>query len=118
MNDNITKGKIGESIAKRYLINKGYKILETNYKNRIGEIDIIATYSECLIFVEVKTRTSTSYGYAFEAVSYHKQKKIINVSMAYVKYKGLLNKQLRYDIIEVYFTNNMIINHMEDAFCL
>ena len=118
MVSNISRGKSGEKLAKDYLITKGYSILETNYRNKIGEIDIIAKDKDILVFIEVKTRTSTDYGYAFEAVDFRKQRKIINTSMVYVKYKNYVDTQLRYDIIEVYMTNVIKINHLDNAFCL
>lgn len=118
MVSNITKGKTGEELAKDYLMSKGYRILETNYRNKIGEIDIIAKDKDVLVFIEVKTRTSTRYGYAFEAVDFRKQRKIINTSMVYVKCKNQINIQLRYDIIEVYIEQNVIINHLDNAFYL
>lgn len=115
---NIEKGKLGEQIARNYLIQSGYKIIETNYKNKIGEIDIIALDGEILTFIEVKARTSNAYGYPYEAVNYKKQKKIVNISIVYIKQKKLSNIQLRYDIIEVYLTRKDKINHIKDAFCL
>lgn len=118
MVDNIKRGKTGENLAKDYLIRNGYRIIETNFKNKIGEIDIIALYGNILVFVEVKSRTSLNYGYPYEAVNYKKQQKIINTSMAYIKYKNITNTQLRYDIIEVYLTRDFKINHIENAFCL
>jgi putative endonuclease len=118
MNNNIIKGKSGEELVRVYLKNKGYIILESNYRNKIGEIDIIAKDKDILVFIEVKTRTSTNYGYAFEAVDYRKQRKIINTSMVYIKYKNFKNTQIRYDIIEVYLQNQIKINHLENAFCL
>lgn len=116
--DNIEKGKIGEKIARDYLIDKGYKILEINYKNKLGEIDIIALDMDILTFIEVKSRTSIHYGYPYEAVNFKKQKKIMNVSMIYIKHKKIRNMQLRYDIIEVYLREKDKINHIKDAFCL
>ena len=118
MKNNIGTGQSGELIAKEYLIDKGYNILESNYRNKIGEIDIIAMDRDILVFVEVKTRRDYSYGYAFEAVNLKKQRKIINTSMVYIKYKRLINVQLRYDIIEVYLTKTLKINHLDNAFCL
>lgn len=114
---NIEKGRFGEKLAKDYLILNGYKIVETNYKNKIGEIDIIALDGEILSFIEVKSRSSNAYGYPYEAVNLKKQKKIINISMVYIKQKKLSNIQLRYDIIEVYLTNPDKINHIKNAFC-
>lgn len=116
--NNIEKGKAGEKIAKDYLIENGYTILEINYRNRLGEIDIIAIYNDILVFVEVKSRTNMNYGYAYEAVNYKKQRKIINTSLVYIKSNNFDEFQLRYDIIEVYMTNKLNINHIENAFCL
>lgn len=104
-------------MAKEYIINKGYKIVELNYKNKIGEIDIIARDKNVLVFIEVKTRSNTNFGYAYEAVNYKKQRKIINVSNVYIKYKNIKNIQFRYDIIEVYLAKSININHIENAFC-
>lgn len=118
MINNIIRGKSGEVLAKEYLLSIGYIILEKNYKNKIGEIDIIAKDGDIVVFVEVKTRTNYNYGYAFEAVDFRKQKKIVNTSLVYVKYRNLINTQLRYDIIEIYMTKNFKINHLKDAFCL
>lgn len=117
MANNLSKGKLGESTAIEYLIKNGYRIVEKNYKTKLGEIDIIAFYNGLLVIVEVKTRTSIDYGYPFEAVNKKKQKTIINVSQIFLIEKGLRDIQVRYDIIEIYMTKNIKINHIEDAFC-
>ena len=70
---NKQKGNIGEALAYNYLLKNGYKILETNYKTSIGEIDIIATNDENrIIFIEVKRRETAKFGYPREAVNYKK----------------------------------------------
>ena len=117
MLNNIDKGKKGELLAKEYLISKGYSILDTNYKNKIGEIDIVALNKGILVFVEVKTRTNTNFGYPYEAVNKKKQDKILKCSYSYIKYNELKNYQLRYDIIEVFLTPNIKINHIINSFC-
>lgn len=117
MINNIDKGKKGELIAKNYLISNGYNILDMNHRNKIGEIDIIAMDKNILVFIEVKTRTSINYGYAYEAVNRKKQEKIIYSSLLYMKQNRLEGYQLRYDIIEVYMTANTKINHIDNAFC-
>lgn len=117
MTNNIEKGKKGELIAKNYLISNGYNILDINHRNKIGEIDIIAMDKDILVFIEVKTRTSISYGYPYEAVHRKKQEKIIYSSLLYIKQNKLENYQLRYDIVEVYLTLNTKINHIDNAFC-
>lgn len=117
MANNISVGKRGEELALKYLLNKNYKILEKNYRSKIGELDLIALYKDILVIIEVKTRTSLNYGYPYEAVNRKKMNKIIQMSQVYMKEKGLRDIQLRYDIIEVYLTNDLKINHIENAFC-
>lgn len=107
-------GLKGEVLAKEYLINKGYKILDTNYKNKIGEIDIIAKIKNTIVFVEVKARESIRFGYPREAVNYYKQQKIRNVAIGYLKFKGLYEKvDVRFDVIDIIGDK---ITHIENAF--
>jgi len=115
--DNKEKGRIGEELATKYLKSNGYNVLERNYRTNMGEIDIIAIKSNLLIFIEVKTRTSTYFGYPYEAVNIKKQDKIIKTSWMYMKQKKLFDYQVRYDIIEVFLTKKYKINHIENAFC-
>lgn len=117
MGSNITKGKIGENKAVEYLISKGYRILDRNYRTKIGEIDIIAMISGTLVFVEVKARTNINYGYPYEAVNWKKQNKILKSSFVYIKHKDFKDCQMRYDIVEVYLGGKTKINHIENAFC-
>lgn len=117
MGNNIEKGKKGELLAKEYLISKGYNIMDLNHRNKIGEIDIIAINNNIVVFIEVKTRTSTNFGYGYEAVNRRKQEKIVYCSHLYLQQKRLMDYQIRYDIIEVYLTSNVKINHIENSFC-
>lgn len=104
----------GEVLAKEYLINKGYKIIDTNYKNKIGEIDIIAKLKNTIVFVEVKARESVKFGLPREAVNFYKQQKIRNVAIGYLKFKGLYEKvSVRFDVIDIIGTS---ITHIENAF--
>lgn len=118
MANNIEVGKRGELIARKYLLENDYYIIDTNYRNKIGEIDIIASKNDILIFIEVKTRTNRNYGYPYEAVNKKKQEKIVYCSLLYIKHKKFDDIQLRYDIIEVYLTKTTEINHIDNAFCL
>lgn len=117
MGNNIEIGRKGELLAKQYLVSHNYNILNMNYRNKIGEIDIIAMNKDILVFIEVKTRRSLEYGYAYEAVNRRKQEKIISTSLVYLKENGFKDIQLRYDIIEVYLTPKTRINHIDNAFC-
>lgn len=112
-------GNLGEIAAAEYLKKeKKFKIIKKNYTNFFGEIDIIAKYNSQLVFVEVKTRTSTDFGYASEAVDYKKQEKIKKMAQIYTK--NSYNNYVRFDIVEVYMdkkTNQIFkINHIENAF--
>lgn len=112
-------GSFGESLARDYLISKGYKILNMNFRNKFGEIDIICKKNNLLIFCEIKSRYSNSFGSPIESITCYKQKQIIKLSELYLISKKYYNFNVRYDIIEVIFntiTSSHIINHVQDAF--
>ncbi len=109
-------GKRGEIIAANYLKKKGYKILAQNYKNRIGEIDIIALDGEYIVFVEVKTRMSRQFGDPLEAIDYRKQAKIRSVATCYLKANGLYDHNCRFDAIAVLGEGDDDVRHIRDAF--
>ena len=114
-------GNYGETVAGDFLINNGYNILDMNYRNRYGEIDIICRKNNLIIFCEVKSRYTNSFGNPIESVTYYKQKQIIKLSQIYLLYKKYHNYNIRYDIIEVIFNNknaSFKLNHIKDAFRL
>ena len=106
-------GKQGEIIATNYLKNKKYKIIETNYTNKIGEIDIIAKKEDEIVFIEVKARSSTKFGLPNEAVNITKQNKIHNVALYYLQTKQLIDEKYRFDVIEILGED---INHIKRCF--
>ena len=81
---NTGSGKIGEHFTAEYLKEKGYEILEMNFKSRFGEIDIVAQNDRYLIFVEVKTRRADGLTHPFEAITPGKRAKIIKTSQYYL----------------------------------
>lgn len=109
------KGKCFEVIAKKYLENKNYNILETNFFCKLGEIDIIAAKDSVLVFIEVKARKTTKYGYPREAVTKSKQRKIIKAAKYYIMKNKFEDVQSQFDVIEIIYENK-IINHLENAF--
>ena len=112
-------GSFGEALARDYLISKGYKILNMNFRNKFGEIDIICKKNNLLIFCEIKSRYSNSFGSPIESITCYKQKQIIKLSELNLISKKYYNFNVRYDIIEVIFntiTSSHIINHVQDAF--
>ena len=94
-------GKKGETIAVRYLKKKGYKIIEQNYRSKAGEIDIIAREKRTLIFVEVKTRSSRSFGSPKWAVTPKKQKAISMAALYYLKITNQTNADARFDVVSI-----------------
>ena len=109
-------GKAGEDLAVEYLVNKGYRILERNWRSGHKEIDIIALDGNTLVAVEVKTRKSNTYGEPDIAVGAMKQQMLVWAADAYVRYKNL-DIDVRFDIISILFTEtDQKIEHIEDAF--
>lgn len=110
---NKLKGDAGEEKAARYLKKKKYKIIKRNFKNSGGEIDIIAMCGNETVFVEVKTRTDESFGFAAEAVDLKKQQKIKNAALLYAQKENVEN--IRFDIIEIYLKDDKL-SHIINAF--
>ena len=109
-------GKRGEDLAEAYLIENGYRIIQRNGIYNRNEIDIIASNSEYIVFVEVKTRSSAYWGNPEEAVSAIKIKRIVAAADSYLNEKNI-NKPARFDVIAVVINKGSIdIEHIEDAF--
>ncbi|MBZ4663527.1 MAG: hypothetical protein JG776_1239 [Caloramator sp.] len=118
--NNRVLGNLGEEAAKYFLIKNGYRVVETNYKNKFGEIDIVAIEKDCISFIEVKTRSSIKYGLPCEAVNYKKIDKIKKVALGYLNENRHRGYNIRFDVVEVYLDKdrNTIknINLIKDAF--
>lgn len=94
---------MGEDAACRHLLKKGYKILERNFRKGYAEIDIIAVTNKTLVFFEVKTRTSDSFGTAFSAIDRRKLDLIVKTSLFYrYTLHPELPEDMRVDAIAVY----------------
>lgn len=99
-------GGEGEDIAVRHLCENGYTVLERNFRNRSGEIDIIAKESDFLVFIEVKTRRSDLHGSPAEAVTHRKQHQISKVALYYLTRHNLFDHEARFDVVTVLIKNN------------
>ena len=110
---NFIKGRKNEALAEKYLKKKGYKIIERNYSNHIGEIDLIATDKDILVFVEVKFRQTDKFGLPREAVGIYKQNKIKRAATLYLQQNHLFDKQIRFDVVDILGDE---ITHIENAF--
>lgn len=103
-------GQFGEKIAAGFIAGKGNTIICKNYRCRYGEIDIISTSGDCLIFTEVKTRQNINYGYPFESVTESKLKRIRKISQYFVLTNDLFQNRkcnLRFDIISIIISNEL-----------
>ena len=112
---NIT-GRKGEDAAVQFLKDKGYEILERNWHSSHFELDIIARHHDWIIIVEVKTRSGETWSLPEEAVDRKKMKRIINAANHYI-IMHKLNFPVRFDVISVIINSEDIrIEHFEDAF--
>ncbi len=99
--DNRRKGFDGEEKAVDYLRDLGYKILEQNWRSALGEVDIIALDREALVFVEVKSRQNIGYGLPQQAVNDFKQRQIIKAALGYLKSRGIVDQDVRFDVVSI-----------------
>ncbi len=109
-------GRLAESLASKALREKGYLILESNFSNRYGEIDIIAKDKEILVFVEVKAKKGTDFGIPEEMISRGKLRRVKNMATVYMKGELL---PCRIDIVAVVLSpeNELIrLTHYENVY--
>ncbi|MFV0364430.1 MAG: YraN family protein [Suipraeoptans sp.] len=113
--NNRATGQQYEQIALEYLFKNNYRILETNYVCRFGEVDIIARDGSYIVFVEVKYRRNRMSGFGFEAVDIRKQKKLSMCMHYFIMEKKIHNMNYRFDVISI---DAHDIRHYTDAFSI
>lgn len=106
-NAHLEVGLRGEKLALQFLRQKGYKILERNYRKKFGEVDIIALHQRVVVFIEVKTRRTKRYGSPFEAVGQHKQRQLVKIAQDYLIAKDLSDAPARFDVVGVDLSNDL-----------
>jgi len=113
-------GREGEKRAEKFLLSKGYKVIERNFKTPFGEIDLIAYAGKVLVFIEVKARTSYNFGSPEDAISPEKKRKISRVASLYLKAKRLNGVDCRFDVVALILDrgreNSYTIKLIKDAF--
>jgi putative endonuclease len=115
MSDTKELGQQGEDAAASFLVKKGYKILNRNWRVSANEIDIIAENDNFIVFIEVKTRSGNYLEHPSTAVTVSKQKGIIRAADQYIR-KYNIDKESRFDIITIIKNNEFEITHIENAF--
>ena len=111
-------GRLGEKIALDFLKAKGYRVMSRNFRTPFGELDIIARRGEATVFIEVKTRSTSSLGPGFLSVTRIKQAHLIKNALCYLKRHGRVNTDWRIDVISVKLNEGLKlekIEHIENA---
>jgi putative endonuclease len=118
--DHLDLGARGEELAGKYLRRAGYRLLIRNFRCRFGEIDLIAEEGGCLVFVEVKTRSSAGFGHPLEAVDRRKQGQLIRAARIYLSEQAAEERFCRFDVVSVTFGSDgtPVIEVVKNAFDL
>jgi putative endonuclease len=94
-------GRWGEELAAQFLVKKGYSIIDRNVRTTYGEIDLVASQGQTTVFVEVKTRTTTSFGLPEESITTRKRAHILDSAQAYIQEHNKLGSDWRVDVIAI-----------------
>lgn len=94
-------GRYGEDLAARFLISKGFELLERNFRTRWGEIDLIVKKEDILHFVEVKTRTSLQFGVPTEAINFFKQQRMLGAANMFLVVRKRQEKDFQFDAVSI-----------------
>ncbi|HEY4260855.1 MAG TPA: YraN family protein [Schlesneria sp.] len=112
-------GDRGENVAAKHLESQGFRILARQHRGHYGEVDLIAIDGDTIVFVEVKTRASSSAGDPTEAVDRTKQRKITRSALAFLKQKGWLERRCRFDVVAILWdggNGQPTLRHYRSAF--
>lgn len=112
-------GERGEHAAEAYLRHLGYHILDRRHRNHGGELDLVALDGQTVVFVEVKTRRDASHGHPADALSRDKQQRLTRAALVYLKQRGWLERQRRFDVVAIFWppqSPEPQITHYRQAF--
>ncbi|OIQ59842.1 hypothetical protein MOTE_10980 [Moorella thermoacetica] len=107
------RGQIGEAAAAALLEGEGYRILERNYRCPLGEIDIIAAQDKEIVFIEVRTRSSRTFGTPQESVDGRKRMRLRRLAAYYLGSRGLAGWSCRFDVVAVWLDRQERVSGME-----
>jgi len=116
--EHLRRGKLGEAAAKRQLQRKGLKFLTANFKSDRGEIDLIFRDGDCLVFVEVKTRSSETWTRPAAAVNARKRRLLSQTALDYLRLLQYPKVKIRFDIVEVLLREGEVreVRHLPNTF--
>ena len=109
----IEKGFNGEEIVQQFLVERGYRILERNFRFHHREVDIIASKEDILVFVEVKMRSGDVFGRGFESISGMKKRNIISVARYYMQKNRMYDYNVRFDVASL---DSGTLQYFENAY--
>lgn len=117
MTDRKRTGNTGEALALAFLQEKGYAVEATNFRHRRTEIDIVASHDNIVIFVEVKTRTTLTFGDPSRFFTYAQQRRISRAASAYMELTNY-EWEIRFDLIAIHLRSedDFTLTHYEDVF--
>ncbi len=118
--EHLRRGRLGELAARQHLRRIGLKVLTVNFRSRRGEIDLVCRDQDCLVFVEVKTRSSESWGRPASAVDSRKKRRLTRTAFDYLDRLKRPSLKLRFDIVEVLLDGGVVceVRHLPNAFPL
>ena len=114
MSDKIKTGTQGENLAAEFLVKNGFEVIAKNWRYKHAEIDLIVKREDWIVFVEVKTRSSSLFGEPEEFVDNQKIRKLFEAAEEYV-FANHWHGHIRFDIVSVKMGNEIVIEHFEDA---
>ena len=108
-------GNWGEETAKQYLIDKGYFLLDQNWRTQVGELDLIMLDRGIVVFIEVRTKSTSQFGTAIESINYKKQQKLLVTAQSYLQRKKWWNRTTRFDLVTIdKIKGNYQIEHLKN----
>ena len=118
--EHLCRGRLGERAAKKQLQRQGLKFLTANFRSDRGEIDLIFRDNDCLVFVEVKTRSSESWTRPAAAVNARKRRLLSQTALDYLKLLKHPPVKIRFDIVEVLLTDGEVreVRHLPNTFAM
>ena len=118
--EHLRRGELGERAAKRHLQKLGLKFLTANFRSERGEIDLVFRDGDCLIFIEVKTRSSEGWSRPAAAVNARKRRLLSQTALDYLRLLKNPEVKIRFDIVEVLLADGDVreIRHLPNTFSL
>jgi len=113
----LRRGRCGEEMARAFLVGQGYAVLSLNWRCRYGELDIVCRSQQTVVFVEVKTRNTSTLETPAEALTHRKQSKLIRSASLFLSQHKMWHLQSRFDLVSVFFqTHHCQVDHVPNAF--